>query len=183
MVYALVENGFEESELLVPVDLLRRGGVEVCLVGVSEKTPASTRNVKLVVDKTFDEVDFSDMEMLFLPGGQPGVDNLKANPRVMELIKNSAGHMPIGAICAAPILLGSLGLLKGRRATCYPGCESELHGATYDSKNVIVDGSYITGKAAGAAFEFGFTLLATLKGTEVAERVASGIYYKVSYRG
>lgn len=183
MVYVMVENGFEEVELLAPVDILRRGGVEVCMVGVSTLTPASTRNVKLVCDKTFDEVDFSDMEMLILPGGQPGVDTLMANEKIAELIKASAGKMPIGAICAAPMLLGVQNLLKGRHATCYPGCDEKLYGAIYEAKDVVVDGSFITARAAGAAFEFAFTLLATLKGTEVAERVAGSIWYKVKYRG
>ena len=183
MVYVMVENGFEECELIAPVDILRRGGVEVTLVGVSSMTPKSTRNVKICADISLEDADFSDMQMLVLPGGQPGVDNLRANKKVMELIAESAGKMPIGAICAAPMLLGELGLLKGRSAVCYPGCEGALAGARIDTKNVVVDGGYITARAAGAALEFGLTLLATLKGADTAEHIAQSICYKVNYRG
>ena len=183
MVYVLVENGFEESELIVPVDILRRGGVDVCLVGVSEDAPKSTRDIALCTDKKMAEIDFSDMEMLIIPGGQPGVDNLRANNKVMELIRDSAGKLPIGAICAAPMLLGEIGLLKGRGATCYPGCESALSGARIEDKSVVVDGGYITARAAGAAFEFGFTLLATLRGAEIAEKIARSICYRKNRNG
>ena len=178
MVYVLVDNGFEETELIVPVDILRRGGAKVCLVGVSTITPESTRGIKITCDALFDQVDFSDMRMLILPGGQPGVDNLMANDKVMDLIANSAGKMTIGAICAAPMLLGKLGLLSGRAATCYPGCEGELMGARMKNQGVVVDGGYITARAAGSAFRFGFTLLATLKGAEIAGKVAREIHYK-----
>ena len=178
MVYVLCENGFEETELIVPVDILRRGGVEVRLVGVSTMTPESTRGIKLTCDVSFDEADFSNMHMLVLPGGQPGVNNLMANPKVLELVKSAAGKMPIGAICAAPMILGKLGLLSGRSATCYPGCESEIPGVRYKDEDVVVDGGYITARAAGAAFKFGFTLLATHRGAEVAAKVAREIYYK-----
>ncbi len=178
MVYVLVENGFEETELIVPVDILRRGGVEVKLVGVSTMTPASTRGIKLTCDVAFDEADFSDMHMLILPGGQPGVDNLMANDKVLNLVRDCAGKMPIGAICAAPMILGKLGLLKDRGATCYPGCEAGLCGARVKNEDVVVDGGYITARAAGAAFKFGFTLLGTHRGAEVATKVARDICYK-----
>ena len=183
MVYVMMEQGFEETELLVPVDILRRGGVSVCIVGVSGMTAQSSRGVTLAADAAFDSLDFSDMEMLFLPGGQPGVDNLGANPRVMELIERAAGNMPIAAICAAPMLLGKLGLLSGRRATCYPGCETALCGARIEDKSVVVDGSYITARGAGAAFRFAFTLLATLRGAEAADAVARAIQYRDGRNG
>lgn len=178
MVYVMMENGFEETELIVPVDILRRGGVDVCIVGVSGMTAESTRKVKIAADALMKDLDFADMEMLLLPGGQPGVDYLGANSAVMELISQSAGHMPIAAICAAPMLLGKLGLLRGRRATCYPGCEDALEGARIEDKGVVVDGSFITARGAGAAFRFGFTLLATLRGAEVADQVARAIQYR-----
>ena len=183
MVYVLCENGFEETELIVPVDILRRGGVEVKLVGVSTMTPESTRGIKLSCDVSFADADFSDMHMLVIPGGQPGVDNLMANDKVLDLVKASAGRMPIGAICAAPMILGKLGLLKGRAATCYPGCEEGVVGARIKNEEVVVDGGYITARAAAAAFKFGFTLLATHRGAEVAARVARDICYKRNSRG
>ena len=178
MVYVMMEQGFEETELIVPVDILRRGGVEVCLVGVSGKSVQSTRGIQLTADAVFKDLDFSDMEMLVLPGGQPGVDHLSQNEAVMNLVQKSAGHMPIAAICAAPILLGKLGLLDGRRATCYPGCEKALLGARIEDKSVVVDGGFITARGAGAAFRFGFTLLATLRGAQVADEVAHAIQYR-----
>jgi len=178
MVYVLCENGFEETELIVPVDILRRGGVEVRLVGVATMTPESTRGIKISCDVSFEDADFSNMHMLVIPGGQPGVDNLMANSKVMDLVRDSAGKMPIGAICAAPMLLGKSGLLSGRAATCYPGCEAGLTGARIKDEDVVVDGGYITARAAGAAFKFAFTLLATHKGAEVAAKVARDICYK-----
>lgn len=178
MVYVLMEQGFEETELIVPVDILRRGGVNVCIVGVSGMTAESSRGIRLAADAAFSDLDFADMEMLLIPGGQPGVDHLAANPAVMELIQKSAGHMPVAAICAAPMLLGKLGLLRGRRATCYPGCEAVLEGARVEDKGVVVDGSFITARGAGAAFRFGFTLLATLRGAEAADQVARAIQYR-----
>lgn len=183
MVFVLVENGFEETELIVPVDILRRGGVQVNLVGVSTMNPKSTRGVQISCDVSFDDADFEGMKLLLIPGGQPGVDNLMANDKVLNLVKTAAGKMPIGAICAAPMIPGKLGLLKGRSATCYPGCEQGLCGARIEDKDVCIDGGYITARAAGAAFEFGFTLLATLRGGEVAHKVARDICYRRKNNG
>lgn len=183
MVYVLCENGFEETELIVPVDILRRGGASVKLIGVSCLTPVSTRGIKITCDALFEDCDFSDMHMLVIPGGQPGVDNLMANDKVLNLVRESAGKMPIGAICAAPMILGKLGLLAGRNATCYPGCEEGLAGALIKDEDVVIDGGYITARAAGAAFKFAFSLLATSKGGEIAAKVARDICYKRNSRG
>ncbi len=177
MVYILVAEGFEETELVVPTDILRRGGVDVKLVGVSSRETSSTRGVKIQTDISLDDLIIYEMDMLVIPGGQPGVDNLWADERVKRLIKQAAAaDKIIGAICAAPMLLGRLGLLDGKRATCYPGCESDLTGAIVDEKELTVkDGNFITSKGPGTAFSFGFKLLEAIKDKETALSVAKGM--------
>lgn len=180
MVYVLVANGFEETELIVPVDILRRGGVDVKLVGVHADKVSSTRKITLTTDICLDDLIIYEMDMLVLPGGQPGVDNLWADERVRLLVKQAAaaGKL-IGAICAAPMILGRLGLLEGKKAVCYPGCEGDLKGAQIMEKSGCVhDANYITAKGAGAAFQFGFALLAALKGKALADDIAAEIQYK-----
>ena len=178
MVYILVENGFEETELIVPADILRRGGIDVKLVGITSEEATSTRGITIQTDISLDDLIVYEMDMLVLPGGQPGVDNLWKNERVKTLIKQAAlAQKPIGAICAAPMLLGRLGLLEGKKAVCYPGCEGDLNGAVIASTPVVADGGFITAKGAGVAFQFGLALLEALKGKQEAERVASEMQY------
>ena len=177
MVYALVATGFEESELIVPVDLLIRGGADVKLVGVSGKTVCGAHGISIETDCTIEEVSLEDMSLLFLPGGQPGVDNLWAERNVRNLVLAAAERtIPVTAICAAPMILGRLGLLKGKKAICYPGCEADLLGANLVSDFVAVDGTIVTGKAAGAAFDFAGALLQVL-GLD-ANRVLGSVYYE-----
>ena len=177
MVYALVATGFEESELIVPVDLLIRGGADVKLVGVSGETVCGAHGISIETDCTIDEVSLEDMSLLFLPGGQPGVDNLWAEQEVRNLVLAAAERtIPVAAICAAPMILGRLGLLKGKKAICYPGCEADLLGANLVRDSVAVDGTIVTGKAAGAAFDFAGALLQVL-GLD-ANRVLGSVYYE-----
>ncbi len=180
MVYVLVADGFEETELIVPVDILRRGGADVKLVGVHGSEARSTRGITVKTDICLDDLIIYEMDMLVLPGGQPGVDNLWADERVRLLVKQAAAAGKIvGAICAAPMILGRLGLLDGKKAVCYPGCEGDLKGAQISEKSGCVsDGTFITAKGAGAAFQFGFSLLSALKGKTVADDVATEIQYK-----
>ena len=176
MVYTLVATGFEESELIVPVDLLIRGGAQVKLVGIGGENVCGAHGISVSADCTIDEVSLDDMELLFLPGGQPGVNNLWAEQAVKDLVLAAAERsIPIAAICAAPMILGRLGLLEGKRATCYPGCEGDLFGAKLTETAVAADGSIVTGKAAGAAFEFAGALLKLL-GLD-ANRVLGSVYY------
>ena len=173
MVYVLVENGFEETELIVPVDMLRRGGVEVKLVGVSTPTPASTRGVTVLCDTTFDTCDFKDMKMLLIPGGQPGVNNIIANDGVMNFIGGIGREVFVAAICAAPLILDAAGLLAGgAKVTCYPGCETALKDGVYAPANLVQYANIITSKGPGTAFKFGVHLLAVLRGSKVAFQVA-----------
>ena len=179
MVAVLLENGFEESEVIVPVDLLRRGKCDVRLVGIGGECVKSSRGVKLGTDCRLAEVDPTQLELLFLPGGQPGVNRLWENPEVRTFVQAAYGAgITLGAICAAPIILGRLGMLEGKRATCYPGCQSELRGALYSDEDVVCDGKMITGRAAGAAFPFGMALLRALRGDTVAREVADSVCYE-----
>lgn len=176
MVYIFLAEGFEEAEALVPADLLRRAGAEVKLVGVTGQTVAGAHGISVNSDILPDQVQEDDMEMLIIPGGLPGVENVAASARAMELVHAAAkAGCWLGTICAAPsMVLGPAGLLKGYRATCYPGTEAGMEGAYPQSgESVVVDGKFVTGEGPGAAFDFGLKLVEVLKGTEAARQVAS----------
>lgn len=180
MVAILLGNGFEEAEALVPCDILRRGGVEVALVGVNGIQIASSHNIVVSVDKTIDEVDPEQLEMLVLPGGLRGVAAMEESAPARELIRKvwDSGRY-LAAICAAPALLGRMSLLEGRKAVCYPGMEGELKGALpQPDKQVVVDGNLITGQAPGAAFPFAFQLLEALKGSAAMEESKRASVYR-----
>ena len=176
MVYVLLAEGFEEIEALAPVDILRRGGVEVRTVGITGKTVCGSHGIPVIADILPSEVT-DDMEMLVFPGGLPGSDHLHASPesdRLIAMAKEKGAH--IAAICAAPYLLGLRGLLDGKRATSYPDekFRSRLLGADTCDERVVTDGLITTGMGMGAAQEFGLRLLALLAGEEAAEKIAKG---------
>ncbi len=179
MVYLLLENGFEMCEALAPVDILRRGGVNVTTIGVSGKEVKSSHGVSVCADAVFSDADFSEIEMLIIPGGQPGVDNLWENEKIRALVKGVAEKkIKISAICAAPIILARLGVLEGRKCTCYPSCSEELPSDGFNGKlGVVRDGEIITARAAGDAYDFAFEILSVLRGKEVAEAVKDAICY------
>lgn len=181
MVYIFLADGFEEIEALTPADLLRRVGVEVTLAGVTGDVAVGAHGIKVVCDMS--AADAADKicspegaEMIVLPGGLPGADNLFASEdvsRSISAMKESGGF--IAAICAAPYILGQKGLLDGRMATCYPGFEDKLTGAeTYDC-DVIRDGEIITGRAMGSATEFALELVSAIKGEDAAEKLRDAI--------
>ncbi|WP_054739015.1 DJ-1 family glyoxalase III [Cellulosilyticum ruminicola] len=169
-------TGYEEVEALAVVDVLRRGGVDVSMVGVTGKAVASARQISINMDQTIDEVNHDEIDMMVLPGGIPGVDNLKANETLVENLKafKKEGKW-IAAICAGPTILGELGLLEGEKATCYPGCEDALTGATVVNERAVVSNKIITGKGAGAALEFGLAILSVIKGEEAACKIAKAM--------
>lgn len=177
MVYILLADGFEEAEALVPADLLRRAGAEVALVGVTGAVVTGAHGIAVVSDLSTEQVKTDNMELLVIPGGLPGVENLAASTGAVELVKFAAqaADCRLAAICAAPsIVLGPLGVLKGRKATCYPGMEAGMAGAQAQTgRSVVVDGDIITGEGPGAAFDFGLKLVETLKGADEAKKVAS----------
>lgn len=180
MIYVFLATGFEDIEAIAPVDIMRRAGLEVQTVSITgEQIVVSAHGVGIASDLLLSDVDFSSAEMLVLPGGLPGSTNLDACKPLTEAIKRhfqSGG--PIAAICAAPLVYGHLGLLKGRRATCYPGVERELAGATYTAAIVERDGNIITGKGPAAAFEFGYTIVDFFLGEGASQPLRQGMIYK-----
>lgn len=179
MVCILLGNGFEEAEAMVPADLLRRAGADVSLTALEGELVAGSHNITVKADKTLDEIDPKDVELVMLPGGLGGVKALGSDERVPALIHavlKQGGY--VAAICAAPTLLASWGLLEGKKAVCYPGMEDEMAGAlSQPSVPFVVDGHIITGEAAGAAFSFGLKLTELLKGPEAAQRVKDAVHY------
>jgi 4-methyl-5(b-hydroxyethyl)-thiazole monophosphate biosynthesis len=161
-------EGFEEIEAITPVDVLRRAGCEVITVSISGKREVtSKRGVTIIADKQFQEVDYEQADMIVLPGGQPGADNLNKHQGLKKNIVrlNDQGKF-VAAICAAPLVLGSAGILKGRKATCFPGTEPHLTGAITTGNAVEVDGNIITGKGPGVALAFSLILAEKLVGKE-----------------
>ena len=172
MVYIFLAEGFEEIEALAPLDLLRRAGVEVKTVGVGSKTVVGSHSIPVVADMLDSELCDNSPEMVILPGGMPGTLNLNASEVVHSAIRSATeSGAYVCAICAAPLILGRLGLLSGKEAICYPGFEDELVGATISENTVAIDGKIITAKGMGAAIDFGLTLVSILKGNEVAENL------------
>ncbi len=179
MIYIFLAEGFEEVEALAPLDILRRAGVGVRLVSVTgDPVVCGTHGVNVFADALMEDVDFDDAEVLMLPGGLPGATNLDAcEPLRKVLMEHHHAGKTLAAICAAPLVLGHLGLLRGVKATCYPGFEGEMTGADYTAALVERDGQFITGKGPGAAMEFGYTMLESLGKKEEAEQLREGMMY------
>lgn len=179
MVYLFLANGFEEIEALTQVDYLRRAGIEITTLGITGEYVTGTRNITVKADMLIDEADVSDAEMLILPGGLGGVDGISSCKKAMEMIKHAYEKgIYLAAICAAPTILASLGMLKGKKCVCYPSMLNELEdngGIVCADKAVIKDGKIITAKAAGASEEFSFELIKVLKDEASAEAVRSSI--------
>lgn len=179
MVAILLGNGFEESEALVPADLLRRAGAEVALVGVSGAQVTGGHGITVAADLTLAELDREQVEMLVLPGGLGGVEVISGDMRAQALIQHCYDHgCWLAAICAAPTILANLGMLDRRQAVCYPGME-DLMGSAVVCKGtpVVVEGHIVTGEAAGSAFPFGLKLVEILKGAEAAAQVKESVHY------
>lgn len=179
MIYLFLAPGFEEVEALAPLDLLRRADLAVCTVGIGGKAVTGAHGITVLADMTdeaFLEADSIDPAMVILPGGMPGSLNLDASPAVDKAIEVAAARGAyLCAICAAPLILGRRGLLKGRRATCYPGFEAELMGATEIGGLVIRDGNIITATGMGVALEFGLELVSVLKDPHTAGKIKDAI--------
>ena len=172
MVYMFLAPGFEEVEALAPLDLLRRAGVQIKTVGVGARTVVGAHSIPVVADMTDTEFADNAPEMVILPGGMSGTLNLDASETVHRAIRSAVNcDAHLAAICAAPMILGKLGLLSGKEAICYPGFEEHLTGATISAKTVVNDGKVTTAKGMGVAVEFGLTLVKILKGAETAEKL------------
>lgn len=161
MIYIFLADGFEETEMIAPWDILLRGGLDVKTVGVTGEYVTGAHGMKVKSDISLSEVDEAQGEMFILPGGMPGTTNLDNSDRVREIILNAYNSGKyVAAICAAPMVLGKLGILKGKKATCFPGFEEYLEGAEHVREHAVCDGNVITAIGAGGAMEFGFKLLA-----------------------
>ena len=182
-VYVFLADGFEDVEALIPIDVLRRGGVDVTTVSISDfPLVQSAHGVNMEADIMFEQGDFTDADLIFLPGGMPGASNLFAHKGVCKAVVDQfAAGKKVAAICASPaVVLAPLGILEGKKATCYPGFEQALaeNGAEYTGALFTVDGNITTGEGPAAAFPFAYELLAQLVNKQTADQIAEGMCFK-----
>ena len=168
MVVMILGSGFEPVEAIAPCDILRRGGVEVQLAGIGGR-----------MDCTIEEADFDRAEMVVLPGGLGGVRSILGCKAAIDAVGQAYDDGKfVAAICAGPTILAQLHITDGKTATCYPGCEAQMGSAKCVGADVARDGKIITGRAAGAALDFGLELLKALRGEEAAREIAGAIVYE-----
>ena len=177
MVYMLLGTGFEVTEAMVPLVMMRRAGIDVCTVGINGKTVYGSREIGIVADLELGEMDLTNLEGIILPGGLGGVASIKASQPALDAVKFAyENHKLVAAICAGPTVLAMLGITDGKRATCYPGCEEQMGSAVMvPDAAAVTDGNLITGTSAGCAIPFALQLITALKGQEAAENVAQQI--------
>ena len=180
MIYVFLAQGFEEVEALAPIDLLRRCGKEVITVGVNDNIIVGSHSIPIVTDTITQEIKLDDtLEMIILPGGMPGTINLENNPAVQETIDFCVKNDKfIGAICAAPSILGHKGILKNKKAVCFEGFENQLEGADVSKDSVMADGNIITARGAGVAVQFGLKLVEVLISKERSDTLKAAILCK-----
>lgn len=178
-VYVFLADGFETVEALAPVDVMRRAGLQVVTVSImGRKNVVSAQDVTVAADELIENIDAADAAALMLPGGGVGTDNLSAHKPLRALLAGAFEEgVLVSAICAAPMVFGRMGILEGKRATCYPGCEGDLFGAEYTAAAVEEDGNIITGCGPGVSFDFGFTLVERLCGKEVVDTLRSQMQF------
>ena len=182
-VYVFLADGFEDVEALIPIDVLRRGGVDVITVSTTEfPLVESAHGVNIEADIQFEQSDYADADLIMLPGGMPGASNLFEHEGVCKVVMNQfAAGKKVAAICAAPaVVLAQLGVLDGKKATCYPGFEKALKeaGTTYTGALVTVDGNVTTGEGPAAAFPYAYELLAQLVDKKTSDQIAEGMRFK-----
>ncbi len=177
MVYVLLGTGFEETEAIVPVDLLRRAGMCVQTVGLNGRSIQGSHGIWVEADISIDEINLPEMEMIVLPGGLGGVDSIRSCNAAMEAIRYARDNGKYtAAICAGPTVLADLKITDGRRATCYPGCEGQMGNAVICADSACVqDGTLITAASAGCATAFGLGLIRALRGAEAEAAIAEQI--------
>ena len=178
-VYVFLADGFETVEALAPVDVMRRAGLQVTTVSIMGRSNVvSAQNVTVVADLLFEDVVFDDASALVLPGGGVGTDNFSAHEPLRALLVDACSRgLLVAAICAAPMVFGRIGILKGKKATCYPGCESDLFDAEYTAAAVEQDGNIITACGPGASFDFGFAIIERFCGAGVVETLRSQMQF------
>ena len=179
--FVFLATGFEEIEALGTVDILRRGGIKVATVSImGELKVMGAHNIPVIADYVFEDVDFSNTDVLILPGGIPGSNHLNTCTRLKELIlEKHKENKILAAICAGPMVLGGLGLLKGRKACCFPYFEPTMTGAIPTDNGVEQDGNIITCKGPGFVFDFGLTILKSLRDEEIADEVSAALLVKI----
>ncbi len=179
MIYVFLADGFEETEALTPVDMLRRCKLEVATVGIGGKNITGSHGISVAADIEASEIKLDEnVEMIILPGGMPGTLNLEADKTVQGAIDYCAENGKyIAAICAAPSILGHKGLLNNRKATCYKGFEEHLKGAEVVYEDTVTDGCFITSRGAGTALPFSFELVKLLISQEKSEQLRDSIHY------
>ena len=176
MVYMLLGTGFEETEAIAPLDLLRRAGVEIQTVGLNGKIIYGGHGIGVEADIEIGQMDLTQLEMIILPGGLGGVASIRGCEAAMEAVRFAyENDKYTAAICAGPTVLADLGIPNGKNATCYPGCEGQMGSANMVEAAAVTDGKLITGTSAGCAVSFGLALIAALKGQEEADRIEKQI--------
>lgn len=175
-VAVLLADGFEEVEAMAVVDVLRRADVHVVVAGLHEGATTSARGVRVLPDAVIDAIKSEDFDMVVLPGGQPGADNLNADTRVRSLIRDFHAEGKLtGAICAAPYVLANAGILHGRKATSYPTYRDKLGDVLYEEAAVVEDATVLTSRGPGTALCFGLAIVEKLVGRETASRIREGM--------
>ncbi len=177
MVYMLLGTGFEETEAIAPLDLLRRAGVKALTVGVNGKVVYGSHGIGVEADILLEQMDLTNLEMIILPGGLGGVRSVRASKAAMDALAFAwQNDKYVAAICAGPTVLADLHITDGKNTTCYPGCESDMGSANVAANAAAVcDGKLITGTSAGCAIPFGLELIRALKGEDAAKVVADQI--------
>ncbi len=178
MIYMFLADGFEEIEAITPLDILKRGKIPIKTVGLEKNTVKGSLGISIETDITIEELKETEIDGIVLPGGMPGTLNLSKNKKVTDTIKYCyEKNLLIAAICAAPSILGEMGILNGKSACCYPGFEEKLTGAEVSSLSVCSDGNIITAKGPGVAAEFGFKILEYIKGKRAVKVVSSSMQF------
>lgn len=179
MVYVFLADGFEEIEAVTPIDILRRAQIEVTTVGVTGSTVTGAHGIQINTDIPIEYCNMQHAQMLVLPGGMPGTSNLEASKDVTQAICLAAQTGKyVAAICAAPSILGHLGILQGKHATCFPSFKNELSGALLTKAPVEVDGNIITSRGAGTAAEFAFSLARLLAGEQTVKKLMRSMQFQ-----
>ena len=176
MVYMLLGTGFEETEAVAPLDLLRRAGVNVATVGINGKTVYGSHGIGIEADLELGQMDLTNLEMIILPGGLGGVASIKASGAALDAVRFAwENGRYVAAICAGPTVLAQLGITDGKKVTCFPGCAEQMGNAVLLTQAAVTDGTVITGTSAGCAIPFGLALIAALKGQEAADAIEKQI--------
>ncbi|MBQ4150313.1 MAG: DJ-1/PfpI family protein [Clostridia bacterium] len=179
MIYFFLADGFEEIEALCPLDLCRRAGIEAKTVSITDKKEVTgSHGITVVADLTARDT-LENFDMMVLPGGMPGTTNLGESTLVEKSILTALEtNAYIAAICAAPMILGKRGLLRGKEAICFPGFEKYLDGATLSDKKVVLDGKVLTGAGMGVSHDFGLKIVEIFKGKDTADNLCGSVLYR-----